>query len=175
MSFLKAAAVAERICIFIDGANLWSSATELGIRIDYLKLLNYLTPKGTYCVGARYFTAIDEDVDGNKRLHPLLHFLSHNGFTVISKPAKSYYRDGTERRVKGNMDVEFTIDVLEVGMWVDRVVLVTGDGDFTELVRTLKRRGRRVTVVSSETLLSSDLRKEADEVVDISKIVSSII
>lgn len=164
----------ERTCLFIDGANLWASAISLGIRIDYTKFLKFFSPRGTYLSGARYFTAVDTDSEGKQNLRPLLDFLSHNGYTVISKMAKAYEQVGRERKVKGNMDVEFTIDVLDVCIWVDRVILVTGDGDFKELVCAVKKRGRKVTIVSADQLLSSDLRKEADEVINLAEIAPHI-
>lgn len=172
MAFLNPSV--ERTCLFIDGANLWASATALGIRIDYIKFLKFFQPRGTYLAGARYFTAVDTDANGKQNLRPLLDFLSHNGYTIITKEAKSYEQEGRERKIKGNMDVEFTIDVLDVCVWLDRVILVTGDGDFKELVCAVKKRGRKVTVVSADSLLSSDLRKEADQVINLAEIMPLI-
>jgi len=47
------------------------------------------------------------------------------------------------------MDIELTVDAMELADRVDQIVLFSGDGDFRSLVEAVQRRGVRVTVVST--------------------------
>jgi uncharacterized LabA/DUF88 family protein len=47
------------------------------------------------------------------------------------------------------MDIELTVDAMELADRVDHIVLFSGDGDFRSLVEAVQRRGVRVTIVST--------------------------
>ena len=161
----------EKVAVFIDAVNLDYTIKGLDYKdFDYIRFGKWVGGKNTYVVCTRYYTAIDELPSGERPIQRLLDKLSDNGFELITKPAKAYTSNGV-RRVKGNIDVVMTCDVLEIAPTVDRVVLVTGDGDFTELVNRIQLKGKRVTVVSSRKceppMLSGDLRRAANEVLDL--------
>ena len=88
-----------------------------------------------------------------------------------SKVAKEYTDAHGRRKVKGNFEVELTIDALEHADRVDHIVLFTGDGDFAPLVSALQRRGVRVTIVSTlltpHAMVSDDLRRAADVFIEL--------
>src|SRR5690606_15759631 len=75
------------------------------------------------------------------------------------------------RKVKGNMDIELAVGVMEVAEWVDHIVLFSGDGDFRSLVETVQRRGRKVSVVSTLStqppMIADELRRQADHFIDL--------
>ena len=52
----------ERIALFIDGANLYSAARELGFVIDFRRLLEYFGAEGRL-VRAYYYTALFDEVE----------------------------------------------------------------------------------------------------------------
>ena len=79
----------ERIAIFLDGSNLYSSARALGFEIDYKNLLELFSGQG-YLVRALYYTAIWETEDDYSPLRPLVDWLEYNGYTLVTKPAKEY-------------------------------------------------------------------------------------
>jgi uncharacterized LabA/DUF88 family protein len=64
------------------------------------------------------------------------------------------------RKVKGNMDIELTVDAMELANRLYHIVLFSGEGDFRSLVEAVQRRGVRVTVVST---ISSQPPLIADE------------
>ncbi len=159
----------ERIALFIDGANLYSAAKALGLEIDFRKLLEEFQTKGRL-LRANYYTALLEN-DDYSPIRPLVDWLAYNGFNVIKKAAKEFTdRDG-RRRVRGNMDIELTVDMLALADHVDHVVLFSGDGDFRRLVEAVKARGVRVSVVSTvqsqPPMIADDLRREADVFIDL--------
>src|ERR1700727_2474935 len=137
----------EKIALFIDGANLYATAKSLGFDIDYKRLLREFQSRG-YLVRAFYYTAVIEDQEYSS-IRPLIDWLDYNGFTVVTKPAKEFTDAAGRRKIKGNMDIELTVDALEMAPFFDHLVLFSGDGDFTALVAALQRKGKRVTVVST--------------------------
>ncbi len=82
------------------------------------------------------------------------------------------------RRVKGNMDIELAIDMLEMAQYIDHAVLFSGDGDFRRLVEAVQRKGVRVSVVStirsSPPMVSDDLRRQADNFIDLQDLLPHI-
>ena len=166
----------ERIAMFIDGSNLYSTGKTLDFDIDYKKLLDLFKNKGRL-VQAKYYTALLEH-DDYSPIRPLIDWLDYNGFHVITKPAKSYTdRDG-RNRVKGNMDIEMTIDMLQIAPHVDHILLFTGDGDFKAVVDAVQSKGVRVSVISTlksrPAMLADELRRQANdfiELADMGKII----
>ena len=161
----------ERIGIFVDGANMFAAARLLNFSIDYDRVREHFG-RNTYMVACNYYTAMYEDSDPRNSLRPLVDFLSYNHWSVVRKPIKEYAAaDGNGSKVKGNMDVELTIDALNLADRMDRMILMSGDGDFCALVDELHRRGVKVdavsTIVSNPSMMSDDLRKRVDRFVDI--------
>lgn len=160
----------EKLAVFIDGANLYGSARALEFDIDYKRLLKWTSQQGKL-IRAYYYTALIEDNDFSP-IRPLVDWLDYNGYTMVTKIAREYTDAGGRRKVKGNIDVELTCDVLEMARHVDHIMLFTGDGDFKRLVEAVQKLGVRVTVVSTvEThppMIADELRRYADHFVDLS-------
>src|SRR5690554_7236023 len=137
----------EKIVLFIDGANLYATSKAIGIDIDYRRLLAEFKAKA-YLLRANYYTALVEDQEYSS-IRPLIDWLDYNGFTVVTKPAKEFTDSAGRRKIKGNMDIELTVDALELAPQVDHYVIFSGDGDFRTLVDALQRKGRKVSIVST--------------------------
>ena len=159
----------ERFAIFIDGANFYSTVKSLDFDIDYKALLKYFKGKGRL-QKAFYFTALREN-DDYSPLRPLLDWLDYNGYHIVTKSAKTFTdRDG-RTRIKGDMDIEITVAMIDMAAHVDHIVLFSGDGDFRAAVEAVQKRGTRVSVVSSmaikPSLLADELRRQADDFIEI--------
>lgn len=166
----------ERTALFIDGANLYATAKSVGFDIDYRRLLKEYQSKGRL-VRAFYYTALVEDQEYSS-IRPLIDWLDYNGFAVVTKPAKEFIDHTGRRKIKGNMDIELAVDAMEMAEHLDHMVLFSGDGDFRSLVEAVQRRGVRVTVVSTVStqppMIADELRRQADEFVDLAQLVSRI-
>ena len=166
----------ERTALFIDGSNLYATAKTLGFDIDYKRLLGYFR-KRSRLVRAIYYTALLDDADYSP-IKPLIDWLDYNGYRVVTKPAKEFTDAMGRRKVKGNMDIELAVDVMQLCDQLDHIVLFSGDGDFRSLVEAIQRKGVRVSVVSTITtqppMVADELRRQADEFVDIVQLVSKI-
>jgi uncharacterized LabA/DUF88 family protein len=167
---------ANRTALFIDGANLHSTAKALGFEIDYKRLLETFQSHGTL-VRAFYYTAVIEDQEFSS-VRPLVDWLDYNGFTVVTKPAREFIGATGQRKVKGNMDVELAVNAMEIAKHVDQIVLFSGDGNFLSLVEAVQRRGVRVTVVSTISsqppMIADELRRQADVFTDLVELQSRI-
>ncbi|WP_172330846.1 NYN domain-containing protein [Mangrovicoccus sp. HB161399] len=162
----------ERLALFIDGSNLYAAAKALGFDIDY-KLLRQEFMRRGKLLRAFYYTALLEN-DEYSPIRPLVDWLHYNGFTMVTKAAKEYIDSQGRRKVKGNMDIELTVDALELAPHVDHVVLFSGDGDFKPLIEALQRKGKRVSVVSTirsqPPMISDDLRRQADNFIELDEL-----
>ena len=159
----------ERMALFIDGANLYSAARALGFDIDYKSLLNHFASKGRL-LRAFYYTALIEDQEYSP-IRPLIDWLDYNGYTLVTKPTKEFTDSMGRRKIKGNMDIELAVDMMEMSEHVQHIILFSGDGDFRSLVEAVQRKGARVTVVStfrsSPPMVADDLRRQADNFLDL--------
>jgi uncharacterized LabA/DUF88 family protein len=166
----------ERIALFIDGANLYSAARGLGFDIDYKRLLDVFRTKGRL-IRAFYYTALMDDQEYSP-IRPLVDWLDYNGYTMVTKPTKEFTDSLGRRRVKGNMDIELAIDMLEMAPHIDHAVLFSGDGDFRRLVEAVQHRGVRVSVASTTRsappMVSDELRRQADSFIELQDLAPSI-
>ncbi len=166
----------ERIGLFIDGSNLYAAARALGFDIDYKRLLQVFASKGRL-VRAFYYTALVEDQEYSP-IRPLVDWLDYNGYTMVTKPTKEFTDATGRRKIKGNMDIELAIDVMEMAEHLDHVVLFSGDGDFRRLVEAVQRKGLRVTVVSTvrsqPPMVADELRRQADVFIELQDLESAI-
>jgi uncharacterized LabA/DUF88 family protein len=166
----------ERIALFIDGANLYLAARALGFDIDFKRLRQRFAKEGRL-IRAFYYTALTDDQDYSP-LRPLVDWLSYNGYAVVTKPTKEFTDASGRKKVKGNMDMELAIDLLEMADRVDHVVIFSGDGDFRRAVEAAQRKGVRVTVVSTNRsnppMMADELRRQADNYIELDDIADEI-
>jgi uncharacterized LabA/DUF88 family protein len=97
---------------------------------------------------------------------------------MVTKPTKEFTDAMGRRRIKGNMDIELAIDMLEMAQYIDHAILFSGDGDFRRLVEAVQRKGVRVSVVStirsSPPMVSDDLRRQADNFIELQELAPNI-
>ena len=166
----------ERLALLIDGANLYSSAKALGFDIDYKLLRQEFVNRGKL-LRAIYYTALVEN-DDYSPIRPLADWLNYNGFTMVSKLAKEFTDSQGHKKIKGNMDVELTVDAMELAPHVDHIVLFSGDGDFRPMIESVQRQGVRVSVVSTirsqPPMIADELRRQCDNFIDLDDLRDAI-
>ncbi|MEH2014142.1 LabA-like NYN domain-containing protein [Nostoc sp.] len=155
-----------RVAIFIDGLSLFHTALQLGIEIDYVKLLCRLT-NGSRLLRAFFYTGVDIN---NEKQQGFLLWMRRNGYRVVAKelivPA--------ENLKKSNLNVEIAVDMITLAPYYDTAVLVSGDGDLAYAVNAVSRMGVRVEVVSLQTTTSESLIDVADCFIDLDSIKAHI-
>ncbi|MDJ0726004.1 MAG: NYN domain-containing protein [Prochloraceae cyanobacterium] len=155
-----------RVAIFIDGSNLFYAALQLGVEIDYTKLLYRLTG-GSRLLRAFFYTGVDPT---NEKQQGFLLWMRRNGYRVIAKDLVQL-PDGSK---KANLDVEIAVDLMALVGAYDTAVLVSGDGDLAYAVDAVSYRGARVEVVSLRSMTSDSLINVADRYIDLDQIKEDI-
>lgn len=161
----------DKTAVFIDGANLYKTAKTLGFDIDYKSLLAR-TKRETRLVRAYYYTAMQEDKDADySPLRPLVDWLDYNGFTMKTKAAREFTDKEGRKRYRGSTDIELAVDMVLMASKLDCIVLFTGNGDFKHAIVRAQEAGCRVvcvsTVQSQPPLASDDIRRQADQFIDL--------
>ncbi|HEY3694782.1 NYN domain-containing protein [Phenylobacterium sp.] len=166
----------DRLALFIDGSNLYSTAKGLGFDIDYRKLLEEFRKRGVL-IRAYYYTALVEDQEYTP-IRPLVDWLDYNGYSLVTKSAREYTDSHGRKRWRGDMDVEIAVDMMNMADHADHLVLFSGDGDFRYLVEAVQRKGARVTVISTvksqPPMASDELRRQADNFVDLNDLAEIV-
>ncbi len=166
----------ERTALFIDGANLYATSKALGFDIDYKKMLNLFRSQSRL-IRALYYTAISDDQEYSS-IRPLIDWLDYNGYSMVTKPTKEFTDSSGRRKIKGNMDIELSVDAMELASELDHIVLFSGDGDFRPLVAALQRKGKRVSVISTlqtnPPMVADELRRQSDQFIDLRTIEKGI-
>lgn len=162
----------ERTAFFIDGANLYKAARNLGFDIDYKSLLAQAQEQCAL-VRASYYTAMQEDRDQDySPLRPLVDWLDYNGYAMVTKQTREFTDAQGRKRYKGSTDIELVTDLLLLAPRLDHIVLFSGNGDFRRAVEAAQAMGVRVTVVStvksSPPMASDELRRQSDVFVELS-------
>ena len=129
------------------------------------------------CIRDSYYTALAEDQEYSS-IRPLIDWLDYNGFTMVTKPTKEFTDASGRRKIKGNMDIELTVDAMRLSEALDHIVLFSGDGDFRSLVAALQQKGKRVSVVSTlqtqPPMVADDLRRQSDQFIDLADLEQMI-
>lgn len=155
-----------RVAIFIDGINLFHTALQLGMEIDYVKLLCRLT-NGSRLLRAFFYTGVDSS---NEKQQGFLLWMRRNGYRVVTKDIVPV----AENFKKPNLNVEIAVDMITLAPYYDTAVLVSGDGDLAYAVNAVSRLGSRVEVVSLRTITSDSLIDVADYFIDFDSIKQHI-
>ena len=155
-----------RVAIFIDGSNLFYAALQLGIEIDYTKLLCRLTA-GSRLLRSFFYTGLDRT---NEKQQSFLLWMRRHGYRVITKDIVQF-PDGSK---KGDLDVEIAVDMISLVGYYDTAILVSGDGDLTYAVEAASYRGARVEVVSLRSMTSDSLINVADQYIELDLIKEDI-
>lgn len=149
----------QRIGVFIDTQNLYHSARTL-----FNSNVNY--------------KALVEGAVGNRKLVRAFAYVIKSEAGDESKFFEALTDLGIETRVKdlqvfysgekkADWDVGIAMDIVRLSEKIDSVVLVSGDGDFLEVLRYVKSRGIRAELMAFKKTTSAKLLEEADDYTDL--------
>ena len=152
----------QRIGVFVDVQNLYYSAKNLyKAKVNFGHVLREAV-KGRKLVRAIAY-AIKANIKEEKAFHDALESI---GYEVKTKDLQTF-AGGAK---KGDWDIGIAMDIIELANKLDTIVLVSGDGDFVDLLQHLKRAmGCKIEVMAFGPSSSGKLREESDEFLDIDK------
>ena len=144
----------KKISIFVDVQNVYYTCRQV-----YQKNFNYNKFWAEVTKGRELVTAIAYATDrGDTKQTQFQNILRAIGFTVKLRPVLTR-RDGT---TKADWDVGITLDVFEEAKNCDTAILVSGDGDFDQLLNRIKSKyNNECEVYSVKALTANSLIKEA--------------
>lgn len=153
----------RRVGLYVDVANLAMNG-GYGMRYDVLR--EFACRDNAEPMRLNAYVSFDAeraefDYSYKEGQYGFYSLLRDFGYKVIQKNVRWYVDESGNRFGKANADLDMAVDVLLQSNNMDRVVLVTGDGDFVRVVQALQNNGCRVEVVAFENV-SSELRREAD-------------
>jgi len=157
----KSAYKDQRIGVFIDVQNMYYSAKQL-----YKGKVNFNVVLKEAIAGRQLIRAIAYVIKADvKDEETFYDALSEMGFEVRSKDLQVFYGGAK----KGDWDIGIAMDVMRLAPKLDAIVLVSGDGDFSDLLEHTKSLGCRVEVVAFGKTTSHKLREVADFFTDLDK------
>ena len=148
-----------KIAIFVDVQNIYYTVKEaFGCHFNYRELWRQVSLEGDIVLANAY--AIDRN---NAQHRNFQETLRNIGFDIKLKP----YIQRSDGSAKGDWDVGIAIDVMDAAAsasgGVDRVVLLSGDGDFDMLLRRVGQDGKVQTLVYGASALTAQSLIEAAE------------
>jgi uncharacterized LabA/DUF88 family protein len=140
----------DRAAILVDAANVHETCRKHGVFLDW-KTFKHKMQLEMKLVGLHYFTGVHNKSRQDK-MHKFHDFLQFSGIILHTKEFvehRATASDMAEGSVyKANMDTEIVLAAVNLVDHVDHIILMTGDGDFTPLVKWLQGKGKWVTVIS---------------------------
>lgn len=151
----------QRVAVFADVQNMYYSAKNLySAKVDFSKVLSEAV-SGRRLIRA-FAYVIKADVGAEKEFFDALYKI---GFEVREKELQVFYGGAK----KGDWDVGLCMDVIRMLPKIDVLVLVSGDGDYVDMLSYARSQGVRTEIIAFGQTGSSKLFDEADDVVDMSK------
>ncbi len=150
-----------KTAIFIDVQNIYYTTRDTFKRsFDYKKFWNQIETNNQIFIANAY--AIDKRDEKQKKFQ---YALQNIGFNVKLKP----YISRADGSAKGDWDVGITIDILESAEKVEKIVLLSGDGDFDLLLqRVIAKYGCIVHLYGVKELTAKSLIESASKFFPIS-------
>ncbi len=152
----------QRVAVFVDVSNLYHSAKHLyRKKVSFPNLLRIATQERKLVRAIAY--GVRSDINEQKKFFDIL---KKFGYEVKLKDLQ-VFAGGAK---KGDWDIGIAMDMIELSPKVDVEILVSGDGDFVDLINHLKRAcGCKVEVASFRRSTSKNLVDVADKFTDLAK------
>lgn len=158
-----ASQTSKAVGVYVDVANITMNGGR-GMRYDVLRAFaarDGASPQRLNAYVAYDRDKAEEDADYRRRTNSFYDQLRDFGYKVVQKDVVWYTDEEGFEYPKSNVDMNLAVEALLQSAGLDRVVLATGDGDFTQVVQALQNTGTRVEVVAFQNI-SRALRQEAD-------------
>ena len=152
----------KKSAVFVDVQNVYYTTKQAYQRqFNYRRLWDDLSQNNDIVIANAY--AIARDDDGQHRFQKALKSI---GYTVKLKPFIQR-QDGS---AKGDWDVGITLDVIDSAPNVERVILLSGDGDFSLLLDKLGEKYNVEThVYGVPSLTARSLINSSDVYIEINE------
>jgi len=157
----------QRVGVFVDVQNMYYSGKQLyKSKVNFGHILKRAVSGRELIRAIAYVIKADIKEEGN-----FFDALEKIGYDVRSKDLQTFYTGAK----KGDWDVGIAMDIMRMAAKLDVIVLVSGDGDFKDLLEHVKALGCRAEAIAFGKTASSRLLKEADEFIDLGKELNKVL
>jgi len=149
----------QRIAVLIDVQNLYHSAKNLyQARVNFKEVLRIAVEQRSLIRALGY---VVKTKTGEEK--SFFDALTKLGIETRVRDLQEFYGGAK----KADWDVGITVDAIRISPSVDTIVLMSGDGDFLQLIDYLKNQGKRVEVIAFGRSSSLKIKEQADEFTDL--------
>jgi len=152
-----------RVGVFVDAENVRYNG---GYQMRYDVLRRFAAREGGSLQRLNTYQAVDEerakeDLDYRKKTRAYQQMVRDFGWKIFVKPVRRYTDEAGNVTTKANADLDMAVEAMLQADKLDQVLLVTGDGDFIQVVTALQNMGCRVELIGFRNV-SGDLKKAVD-------------
>ena len=153
-----------KVGVFVDAENIRYNG---GYQLRYDILRRFAGRYGGSLQRLNTYIAFDkdrarEDPEYARRAYTYQQMVRDFGWKIIVKEVRRYTDDEGNVTTKANADLDMAVDAMIQSEKLDLVLLVTGDGDFLQVVTALQDRGCRVELLGFRNV-SQELRRQVDD------------
>ena len=145
-----------KIGVYVDAANINQNG---GYSMKYDTLKNYCSINqvpirlNTYIVYDK--DRAEQDWDYKEKQFGYFSILREFGYKVLTKPIRWFYDEDGRRTGKANADLDMAVDMLIHAKNLDKIYILTGDGDFAKAVQAVQNIGVRVELIAFKNVSRS--------------------
>ena len=152
-----------RVGVFVDAENVRYNG---GYQMRYDVLRRFAAREGGSLQRLNTYQAVDEerakeDIEYRKKSRSYQQMVRDFGWKIFVKPVRRYTDEAGNVTTKANADLDMAVEAMLQADKLDQVLLVTGDGDFIQVVTALQNKGCRVELIGFRNV-SGDLKKAVD-------------
>lgn len=140
---------------FIDASNIIYGTRDEGWKVDFKKLYTYLKER-FQCKTIYYFAGIEKD---NLKQQKFYNILEKLGYDLKLKLVKLYKQENGSTVRKANCDVDLTFYAMRDINEYNRVIFLSGDGDFEILLKYLLEQKIKVSVIANGKRTAKEIRR----------------
>jgi len=140
---------------FIDASNIIYGTRDAGWKVDFKKLFKYLKERYR-CKKIYYFAGLDKKNFKQQKFYKLLEKI---GYDLKLKPVKLYKQEDGSIVRKANCDVDLTFYAMENSDKFDRVLFLSGDGDFEILLKYFLKLKKLIIVIANSKRTAHEIKQ----------------
>lgn len=152
-----------KIGVFVDAENIRYNG---GFHMRYDVLRRFAVRNGGDLLRLNTYMAYDreraeQDPEYARKTQGYQQMLRDYGWKVIAKEVRRYVDEDGNVTTKANADLDMAVDAMLQAENLDLVLMVTGDGDFVQVINALQNKGCRVETLAFKNV-SHALKKRSD-------------
>ncbi len=152
-----------KVGVFVDAENAKFNG---GYNLRYDVLRRFAARNEGKLLRLNVYLALDadrarEDSEYARKTYAYQNSIREFGWKVITKTVKRYTDEEGQTTTKANSDLDLAIDAMLQVDNLDEILLISGDGDFLQLVTALQNKGCRVELLGFNNV-SRQLQRQVD-------------